>query len=65
MAGVVHAGSQFRWYEQLCRIQVSKLRDIAAEAGLCIAVWNDTAKRRCLCLLVDGSQFTALRHRVG
>lgn len=29
--GVVHAGSQFRWYEQLCRIQVKRIRDIVAQ----------------------------------
>lgn len=33
MAGVVHAGSQLRWHEALCRIQVVRLRDIAAEGG--------------------------------
>lgn len=33
MAGVVHAGSQLRWYEALCRIQVDKLRSITANGG--------------------------------
>jgi hypothetical protein len=33
MAGAVHAGSQLRWHEALCRIQVEKLRDITAEGG--------------------------------
>ena len=33
MAGGVHAGSQLRWHEALCRIQVDKLRDITAESG--------------------------------
>ena len=28
--GVVHAGSQFRWYEQLCRIRIHRLRDVVA-----------------------------------
>lgn len=29
-SGVVHAGAQFRWYEQLCRIRVQRIRDIAS-----------------------------------
>ena len=33
MAGGVHAGSQLRWHEALCRIQVGKLRDVTAESG--------------------------------
>src|SRR5437763_1280495 len=32
MAGGVHAGSQFRWHEALCRIQINKIRDIAADS---------------------------------
>src|SRR5713226_2990284 len=33
MAGVVHAGSQLRWYEELCRIKIEKLRDAAEDNG--------------------------------
>jgi len=33
MTGAVHAASQLRWHEQLCRIQIPKLRNIAADHG--------------------------------
>ena len=33
MVGIVHAGSQFRWHEELCRIRIPKFRDIAANHG--------------------------------
>lgn len=33
MPGVVHAGSQFRWHEELCRIQIRRFRGIAATDG--------------------------------
>jgi hypothetical protein len=33
MPGIVHAGSQFRWHEQLCRIQIRTFREIAADHG--------------------------------
>src|SRR4051794_41161400 len=33
MTGIVHAGSQFRWHEQLCRIRIEKFRHIAADHG--------------------------------
>jgi hypothetical protein len=33
MEGIVRAGSQFRWHEELCRIRVARLRDIAAPHG--------------------------------
>jgi hypothetical protein len=35
--GTVHAGSQFRWHEQLCRIQVGRLREIARADGRAIS----------------------------
>lgn len=31
--GVVHAGTQFRWYEQLCRIQVRRVRDVVVKSA--------------------------------
>lgn len=34
--GAVHAGSQFRWFEELCRIRVKKLRDVTAVNGRAI-----------------------------
>src|SRR5260370_36117801 len=33
MPGVVHAGSQLRWHEELCRIKIPKLREVAAYNG--------------------------------
>jgi hypothetical protein len=33
MPGVVHAGSQFRWHEELCRIRIQKLREISSNDG--------------------------------
>ena len=27
-SGVVHAGAQFRWYEQLCRIRTQRIREV-------------------------------------
>lgn len=33
MPGPVHAGSQFRWHEELCRIRVPKLRTIVQDDG--------------------------------
>jgi len=33
MVGTVHGGSQFRWHEQLCRIQISRLREVTYKGG--------------------------------
>jgi len=33
MPGVVHAGSQFRWHEEICRIRVHCLRDMTQRDG--------------------------------
>ena len=33
MPGVVHAGSQLRWHEELCRIQIPTLREVATGKG--------------------------------
>ncbi len=36
MSGVVHAGSQFRWHEELCRIRVLCLREATTRNGISI-----------------------------
>jgi hypothetical protein len=33
MPGPVHAGSQFRWHEELCRIRVQRFREIVVDQG--------------------------------
>jgi hypothetical protein len=36
VTAAVHAGSQFRWHEELCRIRIKHLREVAAPNGRAI-----------------------------
>src|SRR6516162_5701371 len=35
--GSVHAGLQLRWYEELCRIRVQRIRDVVASSARALA----------------------------
>jgi hypothetical protein len=37
MPATIHAGAQFRWHEELCRIQVPRLREVAIRGGRALA----------------------------
>lgn len=55
MPGAVHAGCQLRWHEQLCRIQILKLRDVAANDGRSVQARRLPQKGGVYCFWWTGS----------